>query len=845
MTPLSVWQRIERAYCNGIVEEKGLSQVQSDRGGVPDASAVRWARATLLLAIVLFAASCGKREQEPRGLSHNQSATPIAGSDLVTLLGQSQVQEPASTVDAPLPQSVTVSRLDPQWPTLTFLVGEISLRRNEIESARSAFRDLTTWGVSERGVGPYQDGMGGSGLATVALWRWLQILDHHGGTDTEVQEAIRLGAATQKTRLFAGMTGSGLLPALVTIEEDIARLLAHVAFRAKRPETESLFLDFLSVDSTGDLDATDQQLRAQLLDGGYATPERLELFQYRRQLSRVRLEKHKIAAAERLRQLWKNQYAPAHVRADAAYEWSNYYRLSAKHKRDVIAGLTSAIELAAGGGEVAEKALYLRGMVQNSVSPRNPQRFFADLNELLIRFPNGRLADNALYQLAAEYLFGVSPDPKRALDLFAKLRERTDSNDFLDSAYAIPAMALIERGSAVDLKEADRLLQQYIENFPQGPFRLRSLFWRGRAAERSGNAAAAQTSFEQVILEAPYSYYGIRARLHREYGDRAKSMVLPPTDSATYATLSEAYRASAPDRTLSGRSPYHERLRVAAESGLYQRAYVEFAGIGKRFRNRLDNVPLKTLNDGGLVAPVALLLSLRQDARAARDSDPSADNRLQLAALLGPVIGDWPVALSMIALSNDGPYRRIGELQNDKRFLATAYPPSNLLEWLREPITAAAWPIDGSLSTMENAMYAIVRNESAYFAGAISAVGALGLFQITPATFNGRKDCWADYTPGDQSSPQAYLFDPGRNTRFWSCWVKREFMPTTRGEIASMLIQHQAGTGRHEDWRRNWRDRGIESDVELQIDTLRFPATQLFVRQTLADIAIAESGGVF
>ena len=44
---------------------------------------------------------------------------------------------------------------------------------------------------------------------------------------------------------------------------------------------------------------------------------------------------------------------------------------------------------------------------------------------------------------------------------------------------------------------------------------------------------------------------------------------------------------------------------------------------------------------------------------------------------------------------------------------------------------------------------------------------------------------------------------------------------------------------------KTWKGRAIERDLELQIDTYRFPATSVFVRHVLSDVAIADAGGLF
>ncbi len=771
---------------------------------------------------------------------------PISGEDLATLFQNLPAGDDAPGIKAILAKTQNARRTDPNWPALAYLNGEAQLRGNHIEQARATFRDISTWAASLPSKGPYKDGWGASGLASVALWRWLQILDAYGGPPAEVDEVLTTAQTLYSTRLFSGMVHVGLLPALPLIEEDGARLLAHVLWKAKRPEVSAAFLSFVSIDSVGEYDAVDNEIARNMFDKGLATPERLDLFRYRRQLGLMLTESNKQRASDALWRLWNNTSAPDDVRAEAIYEWANYYRRSEERKQDVIAGLSSTYELVQRKGLIAERALYLRGMVQNSVKPRNQEAFFADMTRLVVDYPHSTLCDDALYQMAAEQVFSVPPDIDAALSNLAKLRVFAGANDWIDSAYFLAAAALIDRGVDADLTAADRLLADYLENYPDGAFRLRSLFWRARIAEKRNETKVAETLYKQLIHDAPFDYYGLRAGMHLDEGAGATFLATPRTNSGTWARVRNAYLGGKPQPVLQASTVYHARLEAAASAGLYAKLIAIIDSVGKQFRNRLDNIPLQELDKHNLIPAAATLLALRQDALAARDSVLTADNRLRLAGFLGRRVGDWPTVLAMTHLRGDAPHNRITELQNDPRFLASAYPSVEDLTALREPVASAAWQIDGSAALSENLMYAIIRNESGYYPGAISAVGAIGLFQIMPSTFEDTKECWKSYDAAAKPTATSYLFDPARNTQFWSCWINKEkFQPKVGTDIPLMLVKHLAGMGTLGIWMKSWQGRTLEHDLELQIDTFRFPAVQFFVRTVLADTSIADASGIF
>ncbi|MGH7822171.1 MAG: tetratricopeptide repeat protein, partial [Candidatus Binatia bacterium] len=379
-------------------------------------------------------------------------------------------------------------------------------------------------------------------------------------------------------------------PGLPQLDEEVTKLSAHVAWKSDRKDAaKRWFLNYLTIASSPSLDDVDRQILDEILASGMATRARLDLFRSKRLLTLVNTSGQKDKAAAELERLWRDPTAPPDVRADAGYELANYKR-NQPDRVKVLGILDSVLGLAA-DSQVAEKALFRRATVHNrekgpgDTGDRNVEGFRNNLRELLQKFPRGRLADDALNQLASDYLF--EQDLENADLYYGKLREFEGDNDFKDSAYYRPAMGFIGRGPGQDLQQADKLLADYVERYPTGVFRQPATFWRGRIAEQRNDAEQARDFFRQVIEQAPYTYYGIRARMHLNEGESASRTDLPAPGSKTRTELKDAGRQSSVDTDLTAQSPYADRLREAVGLGLYG----QLLGIENTFSRRLDNVP--------------------------------------------------------------------------------------------------------------------------------------------------------------------------------------------------------------------------------------------------------------
>jgi len=769
----------------------------------------------------------------------SSGAAPAAsGKDVLALFGvlQPGAGKVPADIEALLDGSRTYPQDDPNWPTVTYLIGEAALRRGATERARAAFSELASWGASKQPSGPYGDTWGGSGLSALGLWRWLQIVDKQGpGSEGEVDRVLTAAATLQKTRLYSGMVRSGLLPGLPLLAEEVADTLAHVAWKNQKQEkARELYLDFLEIDSRGELDGVDREIQAQLLERRLVSRERLGLFRARRQLALVKTRSQKDEAASALRKLWEDAWAPADVRAEAGYEWA-YYSRSRYESLGLDRVLTEVISLA-GDDMTAARALYRRGL------ERGGQGLADDLIELRRRFPKSSLADDALYQLATHYFF--RPDLDSALRYYRELRQFEGPNDFRDSAYYLPAIGLLKRNRAGDLDAAAQLLDEYLKKFPDNFFRPRALFWLGRIAEQKDDREQARKFFAQVAGEAPYDYYGLRARLHLEEGAEAARHEVPPPASRVREELREAYGRSHPETRLLLRSPYHGRLDSAGGKGLYERLLAAELECRKALGKRLDAIPLKVLAEERFLPAVAVLLALRQDALAARDREDTADNRLRLGGFLGHRMHDWPIAVEVTFLTPLAPRARFTEVQNDPRYLATEYPaPASLTGLnLQAALAAVGWPIHGSPTLSQSVMYALIRRESRFDPGAISKEGALGLFQMMPATFAKLDRRKKLLQSSGINTAADFLLDPGRNIATAGAWWRSEF---GRDTISDAVMKHNAGPDATQGWMPYWSSLNAMDDYEYRVETVRFPEPRTLLRNVLQDTIIVDGSGLF
>ena len=734
----------------------------------------------------------------------------------------------------PLPQDPKLSPADPSWPIYKFLSAEAWLARGEAHKARFGYSALCGWAAKD----PNHDLWGASALAAPALWRWISLLSKEAAPP---RDEVNLVLAIEKQllqarlvrRMFFDDPVFGGIDSLPQLEEEIARRLAVLARRVGRKEdAERLFLDYLALASSPGLSAEEEQLKNDLIASRLAAPDRLVLMRGKRLADLL----HFAEAYPLLEEASRSSDLQVQVEA------SLYLARVAKTRKaphDKIVEILSPVIERATGPDVVQQALRDRASEYRDM--RRYDLALRDLDRLIREFPDGDLADHALWTEAD--IYASTGDTTKALQCLDRLRHWTGPNNFVSMAPFRQAMLLYVAGGADQRRQASEILEELNRALPSGDLQRNALFWLGRMAEESGQQTPAAGRFQSLVKEAPYDYYAIRARMHLRLGAAAAQQFLP--DSATEQELRAAYQQSSLDATLGPESFYMARLREAIQTGLY----AECLRGDRRFRaafpsRRLQDVSTAELDGARLLPSLVLWLARRQDALAVKDSSPDVEQRLRIAASVGKWAGDWPLAVSLTMTLHE-PRHLIASLQADPHYLATAYPPL-FVEQISEAVGKYK-----KYKVPPELLYSVMRNESLFSPDALSRVGAFGLFQFLPDTFRGLDVTWHLLQPGGAPSMDAFLLDPERSIDLAARWLGQELLPPYRkalplyqGSILLAVMGHQAGLGYVAGWMADWKTQGRLGDIEFMVETAGMSETRIFAREVFSTLAIAKAAGI-
>lgn len=328
--------------------------------------------------------------------------------------------------------------------------------------------------------------------------------------------------------------------------------------------------------------------------------------------------------------------------------------------------------------------------------------------------------------------------------------------------------------------EAAELLREHLRRFSGSEKSAAALYWLGRLAERTKNAAAAKAWYTEAAQRFPNHYYGVRAR----------------------------------ERL---RQPELERVTPAAEvaAWLQQVAWP-------------DRMPA----DGFEPSPATRL-------------------RLERARLLGQAgLDAWREAELRFGARNDGqPHVAALELA---RVLSRSAPPHRILQAVKElvpgylafrreqapkqfwqflfPFPYRRWiEAYARRERLDPFLLAgLVRQESEFNPGAVSAARAYGLTQILPS--QGRILARQLKLRGYRT---ASLFQPTVNLRLGAYFL-RSLLDKYGGRLEAALAAYNAGPNRVERW-LVWAR--FEDPAEF-IETIPFSETRTYVTAVLRNAAI-------
>jgi len=714
------------------------------------------------------------------------------------------------------------------WPVYNFLLGEVLRLRGDNSLAKETYRRLVEW-AGARLEDQNDDGWGTSGLATVALWRWLRYIDlDSNSSSAEHVQLLRLGPQLLQTRFARGMFKTlPIFTSLPQIQEDILRRLVSIASKTGRKEGARNFLiEYFMNSSESKLNSLEESLLNEAISMGVFSRGRIMVLR----------AKHlsDIGNFESARSLLDRALEDENpqVQAEASLLLAELKRrLDSPCLNNELFNLYDKAINGSSNPDIIHEALLRRARASiRDGCAEDPKRFIADLNRIINDCPECNFTDDALLELASYYLdqYWKTLDSSSfdvSMAYFEKLLKFTGENDYIESCRFRPALALYSRGKKEDKTKARELLLELEAISPRGPFHSHAIFWLGRFAEEFGESELAEAYFKQLIKETPYGYYGIRAQIHLNVGASAKHEISP--SRGTIQKLVDARdKVNQGSSIESGKTItiYQARLQSLLSSGVYEMAVGAFSRVRHDYPSeRMETIPLEELDKKNMLAQLALLLATRQDAFAATDKMPDAKDRIGVAKSIGELTGDWPTTI-YITGALDKPYEVIEANQNELGFRTAAFP--DVYEEFFN-VCSTRYNLPSGL------LYGIVKRESAFSPDALSSSGAVGLFQFIPRTFDSLNNRYKLLQETGKKTREEFLLDPQLSLYLGARYLKEELLARYKGDIVFALMDHIAGAKAVREWRTYWQRINKMDDYEFMLESAGFSGVGPFVRAVL------------
>lgn len=146
-----------------------------------------------------------------------------------------------------------------------------------------------------------------------------------------------------------------------------------------------------------------------------------------------------------------------------------------------------------------------------------------------------------------------------------------------------------------------------------------------------------------------------------------------------------------------------------------------------------------------------------------------------------------------------------------------------LFQFIWDKVDRANYPRDyseyveqyaGQYGVPEAVVYAVIKTESSFSSGAVSDVGAVGLMQIMPDTFN-----WL-MTMTKESLEAGMLYDPATNIKYGTYYLS--YLYLRYGSWDEVFAAYNAGHGKVDEWLEDGQYTGKDGKlVQIPFDETR------------------------
>jgi len=761
---------------------------------------------------------------------------------IVKLLGLLQKGASSKNYRDFVDQQKKMDESDYRWPVYTFLLGEYFFKVKNFEVAQHFYESILVWSEN------FSDNQ--TPIIVMAIWRELFIRNNQQSINNyiDTEKFLTIVQTNLKKRESKRLFSFSFYSALPKIKEDILRKSAKLAWTndSLKPVAKSIFLDFLLLAKNAELDPVEKEIKRSVLK---------EISEGRLSLDLGITLKNKKRFEEAKKSLWKlhNNSENTEIKAESAFyladiirnldEFSNDKDRALKGKQERIK-LLDFVKKFSNNPELIQKAYLLAS------KNRDIKQYENELKELIKKFPEGELTDEALAKLGRHYWeLAKSKEQrdageiylKQSFEIFDELRRFNFKNNWRETSYFIPALMMYSQATKTapadtdQINEAIQLLTGALEEKVFRTLKPHVLFWLGRMYEEIGSSKA-KKYFQDVIKLSDehelfgYGYYGIRAQMHLTTGKDAQFKF--HADDETMKIWRRSYTAGKKKITERKNeeppSQYYMRTHDILCSGLYSElAKIEKELIIKKGA-RLADLDISELDKNGDLTKLMLLLSSRIEAFVAAEKAPAYSDRLEIANRFKRI--DPFLTLQLIN-------ERMPRIQTEEEYLFAAYPkvyPEQLVSVCKEYKTVSP-----------DLLYSVMRHESRFFPSAVSINKALGLFQFIPSTFDKLNRKWKLTDEEGARYREKFLFSPDNSIRLGAMWFDMLVKNNDNNNFFWALARHNANDRKLQEWKEKLAHENKLKDFEYALESINYPQTRSFLRNTIANIVLVKSFDLF